>query len=162
MRVNESVAIRWDLLSKAAFPSMDDPTYWLFGRGFGWSRWQIDSETVMPIFVGSGTHIFFIDVLLDVGLVGLLLLIFSVIRLYFIVPKKPLSDNSEATLMSVFICFFCVTLSIKMFFASDTYSEPLLILFFGVLISRAVHFLASEKLCPEPSKWRGSPRECLE
>jgi hypothetical protein len=137
-RINQSLSIRWELLSKAAFPSANDVKSWLFGGGFGWSRWQIGATAGLPVFVGAGTHIFFLDVFLDVGVVGLILVAASISRLYFIAFSNFAARNSQKRLIARFTAIFCVTLAIKMLFASDSYSEPLMAVFIGLLIGCAL------------------------
>jgi hypothetical protein len=141
LRVSQSVSIRWDLLTKAAFPSASDLQSWLFGKGFGWSRWQVSQDTVLPVFVGVGTHVFFLDALLDVGVVGLLLIATGIFLIYLIVPPESAALDADVRLISQFVSIYFVILLTKMLVASDTYSEPLTALFIGLLFGRAVQFL---------------------
>jgi hypothetical protein len=144
-RFDQSVSIRMELLTKAAYPSINDLVAWFFGRGFGWSRWQASQDNGLPEFIGSGTHVFFLDVFLDVGAVGLLLLFISILRIYFIAYKGFLNTGARKNLIFDFIPIFCIVLFVKALLASDSYSEPLFALLIGLLVSAAARYLKHHK-----------------
>lgn len=123
-RVPESVSIRWHILQTAAYPDKYDVSKWMFGAGFGGSRYYKDRDGEL-VFLEMGTHVLWVDLLLDVGILGALLLLLIMLRLVKTYPvKSPL-------LMAIILVF-----GIKSLVASDTYSEPILMLILGVLAAK--------------------------
>lgn len=136
LRLEQSLQIRADILSQAAFAEPRDSVGWMFGRGFGWSRWHVlgDGQAVVG---GSGTHIFLLDLLLDVGGVGALLF-FSALFLLWRAAKLSPDKLGWSQFNAPLVGIFSLVLLIKLSIASDTYSEPLFAMLIGLLAGKTI------------------------
>lgn len=130
-RFNESANIRFEILRMASYPTVDDIFSLLFGRGFGQSRIYYN-YTGELVDLGLGTHVFWIDVFLDTGLVGVLVFVYLLSSPLYSYKNEP--KTCEVKYLMLFGLLVCW--GIKSLLSSDTYSEPLLMLILSLILVR--------------------------
>ena len=126
-----------DVPMKAGFPRLS-PITWLLGNGFGGSNRSINYEN-KSFVAHAGSLNLFIDLFIETGVVGLLLLAFAVMMLWRHSRDSVFSGApTDGHLLVMGLSAMALVVLVKINVAAETSTEDLAALMIGLLVGAAM------------------------